>query len=221
MKTKNSNLKVTDVVSNYTGEGWVYSNIVKKHFFHPYNFLLKDPKPDEFDARGQVGSPQCGDVMKMWIKVDPKTKKIKKLKWRTFGCASAIAATSMFSVMATEKGGMKVEEALKIRPQDIMERLGGLPARKVHCSVLCDKAFQQAANNYFRTTSQFKKIITEGSKVVDKRLNITERDIEQSVLEGAKTLVDVQKKLKVGVGDPKAIPEIEQLIRFYLEKYYG
>ena len=78
MKTKNSNLKVTDVVSNYTGEGWVYSNIVKKHFFHPYNFLLKDPKPDEFDARGQVGSPQCGDVMKMWIKVDPKTKKIKK-----------------------------------------------------------------------------------------------------------------------------------------------
>jgi hypothetical protein len=159
--------------------------------------------------------------MKMWIKVDPKTGKIKKLKWRTFGCASAIAATSMFSVMATEKGGIKVEDALKIRPQDIMERLGGLPARKVHCSVLCDKAFQQAANNYFRNTKQYQKIIVDGSKVVDKRLNITERDIESSVLEGARNLLDVQKKLKVGVGDPKAIPEIEQLIRFYKEKYYG
>ena len=61
----------------------------------------------------------------------------------------------------------------------------------------------------------------EGSKVVDKRLNITEQDIEGAVLEGARSLLDVQKKLKVGVGDPKAIPEIEQLIRFYQEKYYG
>jgi NifU-like protein involved in Fe-S cluster formation len=225
MKTKKSNLKKTDVVSQNKGEGWVYSNIVKEHFFHPHNFLSKDdPKgtpPNEFDAEGQVGSPQCGDVMKMWIKIDPKTEKIKKLKWRTFGCASAIAATSMFSVMVTEKGGMKIADALKILPQDIMARLGGLPARKVHCSVLCDKAFVQAVNNYFRNTKQYKRIIIEGSKVVDKRLNITEQDIEAAVLEGAKNLLDVQKKLKVGVGDPKAIPEIEQLIRFYQEKYYG
>ena len=221
MKVKKSDLKIKDVVSQYAGEGWVYSEIVKKHFFHPANLLLKDPKKNEFDAEGQVGSPQCGDVMKMWLKIDPKTEKIKKLKWRTFGCASAIAATSMFSVMVTEKGGMKIDDALKVRPQDIMERLGGLPARKVHCSVLCDKAFQQAANNYFRNTQQHQKIIVTGSKVIDKRLNITEKDIEGAVLDGAKTLLDVQKKLKVGVGDPEAIPEIEQLIRFYNEKYYG
>lgn len=207
--------------TNSKTEEWVYSKIVKKHFYNPKNFLAKDPKPKDFDAEGQVGSPQCGDVMKIWIKVDPKTKKIKKLKWRTFGCASAIAATSMFSVMATEKGGMTVDEALKIKPQDIMARLGGLPARKVHCSVLCDKAFRQAANNYFKATKQYNKIVVEGSKVVDKRLNITERDIEEAVLEGAKNLSDVQKKLKVGVGDPEAIPQIEQSIRFYLEKYYG
>jgi NifU-like protein involved in Fe-S cluster formation len=218
---KKSNLKITDVVSQQNGAGWIYSDVVKDHFFHPRNFLLKDAKPGDFGAEGQVGSPQCGDVMKMWIKVDPKTEKIKKLKWRTFGCASAIAATSMFSVMATEKGGMKIGDALKIRPQDIMARLEGLPARKVHCSVLCDKAFRQAANNYFRNTKQYQKIIVEGSKVIDKRLNITEQDIEGAVLEGAKNLLDVQKKLKVGVGDPKAIPEIEQLIRFYQEKYYG
>ena len=221
MKIKNKKIKKPDVVNKNTGEGWIYSDIVKDHFFHPRNFLPKLPKAKEFDAEGQVGSPQCGDVMKIWIKIDPKSEKIKKLKWRTFGCASAIAATSMFSVMATEKGGMKIDRALKIKPQDIMARLGGLPVRKVHCSVLCYKAFRQAANNYFRNTGQHKKIIVEGSKVIDKRLNITEQDIEGAVLEGARTLVDVQKKLKVGVGDPSSIPEIEQLIRFYQEKYYG
>ena len=221
MINKKQNLKVSDVVSPQTGAGWAYSEKVKAHFFHPKNFLDKDPKDGEFDVEGQVGSPACGDVMRMWAKIDPKTEKVKKLKWRTFGCASAIAATSMFSVMATEKKGMTIDEVLKIRPQDIMERLGGLPARKVHCSVLCDKAFQKTANNYFRQTGQHARIITEGSKVVDSRLNITDKDIEEAVLDGAKTLVDVQQKLKVGVGDPESIPEIEQLIRFYKEKYYG
>ena len=95
---------MSEVVNENSGNGWVYSNTVKDHFFHPKNFLSKEPKKGEFNAEGQVGSPQCGDVMKMWIKIDPKTEKIKKLKWKTFGCASAIAATSMFSVMVTEKG---------------------------------------------------------------------------------------------------------------------
>jgi NifU-like protein involved in Fe-S cluster formation len=218
---QNISNKKSDVLNNQPGSGWVYSDIVKKHFFKPKNFLAKDPKPGEFNAVGQVGSPQCGDVMKMWLFVDPKTEKVKKLKWRTFGCASAIAATSMFSVMVTEKGGMTLENALKIKPQDILKRLGGLPGRKVHCSVLCDKAFVQTANNYFRNTQQHNRIIVEGTKIIDKRLNITEKDIEGAVLDGARNLLDVQKKLKVGAGDPDAIPEIEQLIRFYTEKYYG
>lgn len=215
------NLKTADVISRYTGQGWVYSEIVKDHFFHPRNLLLKDPKPGEYNAVGQVGAVQCGDVMKMWLKIDPETERIKDLKWRTFGCASAIATTSIFSVMVTEKGGMKIDEALKVRPQDIMKRLGGLPARKVHCSVLADKAFRATVNNYFRQTGQHQRVIVEGSRIIDKRLNITERDIEEAVLEGAQNLLDVQRKLKVGVGDPQAIPEIEQLIRFYKEKYYG
>lgn len=221
MKKAKNNLKKPDITGFGPGQGWVYSDIVKKHFFRPKNLLLRDLKVNEFDAEGQVGSPQCGDVMKMWIKLDSNSKKIKQLKWRTFGCASAIAATSIFSVMVTEKGGMTIEKALKIKPQDILKRLGGLPTRKVHCSVLCDKAFQKVANNYFRASGQHNKIIVEGSKVIDKRLNITEKDIEEAVLDGARNLLDVQKKLKVGVGDPKAIPEIEQLIRFYNEKYYA
>lgn len=204
-----------------TGQSWVYSDEVKDHFFNPRNLLLKDPKAGECDAIGEVGSPACGDVMKMWIKIDKERDRIADLKWRTFGCGSAIAATSMFSVMATENGGMKIDDALAIKPQDIMKRLGGLPDRKIHCSVLADKAFRKAMNNYFRETGQIKRIMVEGQKVVDQRLNITDKDIEEAVLEGARTLSDVQKKLKVGVGDKNAIPEIEQLIRFYAEKYYG
>lgn len=131
-----------------SGGEWIYSETVKKHFFHPRNILLREPKKGEFDAESIVGSPACGDVMKMWIKIDPKTKRIKKLKWRTFGCASAIASTSIFSMMLTEHGGMKLEDALKITPKDIMKRLGGLPPYKIHCSVLADQAFRQAAENY-------------------------------------------------------------------------
>jgi len=219
-KTK-KDLKIADVVSETAGESWVYSDIVKDHFFHPRNLLLKDPKPGEFDAEGQIGAPQCGDIMRMWIKIDSETERIKKLKWRTFGCGSAIATTSIFSVMITEKGGMKIDDALKIRPQEIMKRLGGLPARKVHCSVLADKAFRKTINNYFRKTGQYQRIIVEGAKVIDKDLNITDKDIEEAVLEGAKTVEDLQKRLKVGIGNPESLPEIEQLLRFYQEKYHG
>lgn len=134
-----------------SGGEWVYSEKVKKYFFHPQNILLRDPKPGEFDASGAVGSPACGDVMKMWLKIDPKTQRIKDLKWRSFGCATAIASTSVFSVMATEKGGMRLEDALKLTPRDIIKRLGGLPSYKIHCSVLADQAFRAAAENYYKT----------------------------------------------------------------------
>ncbi len=129
---------------------WIYSETVKDHFFNPRNILLIDPKAGEFDAEGTVGNPACGDVMKMWIKIDPKTERIKKLKWRTFGCASAIASTSMFSQMVMAGGGMKLNDALKLTPQDIMKRLGGLPPYKIHCSVLADQAFREAADNYYK-----------------------------------------------------------------------
>jgi len=220
MKDEKKTEEKFEVVNTHTGQGWVYSDIVKDHFFKPRNLLLEEPK-DSFDATGEVGSPACGDMMQMWINVDTKKDTITELKWKTFGCGSAIAATSMFSVMVTENGGMKIDEALKIKPQDIMERLGGLPDRKIHCSVLADKAFRKTMNTYFREHDAPSRIITDGAKVIDEKLNITDHDIEEAVLEGARTLEEVQSKLKAGAGSPEAIPEIEQLIRFYSEKYYG
>lgn len=210
-----------DVVNKYTGNSWAYTKEVRDHFFQPKNLLLEDPTEAKYDAEGVVGSPACGDVMRIWINVDPKKDRITELKWRTFGCASAIASTSMLSVMVTEKGGMKVDKALDIRPQDIMDRLGGLPDRKIHCSVLGDKALRAAINNWFKKTKQFSRIIVEGQQIIDPNTKTTEADIEEAVLEGATTLEAVQKRTKVGVGYPECLPKVEELIRFYREKYFG
>lgn len=123
--------------------------------------------------------------------------------------------------MVTENGGMPIEDALKLRPQDIMMRLGGLPARKVHCSVLGDKALRSAVNDYYRKSGQIDKVEVEAGRLIDKVLKITDHDIEEAVLEGADTLEKVQVRTKVGTGDPSCIPEVENLIRFYKEKYFG
>jgi NifU-like protein involved in Fe-S cluster formation len=204
------------------GGGWLYSDTVKDHFFNPRNFMhYGEEEKFKFNGLGRVGSPACGDEMVLWIDVDEKTEKIKACRWRTFGCGSAISSTSVLSEMITENGGMKIDDALKIRPQDIMARLGGLPDRKVHCSVLGDKALQAAINDYFRRTNQHQRVVTAGAKIIDKDLNITDKDIEEAVLEGAKTLADLQKKLKIGIINKENLPAIDELLRFYQEKYYG
>ncbi len=217
-------MKKPDIINQHTGGSWAYSDIVKSHFFHPRNLLWEMPDKKEskkFDAEGLVGSPACGDVMRVWLNIDLKTERIKEFKWRTFGCGSAIAATSMLSVMVTEKGGMKIEKALAIKPQDIMKRLGGLPDRKVHCSVLGDKALCAAINDWFKKHEKFDRILVEGARLIDPYTKVTEADVEEAVLEGATTLEAVQKRTKVGVGYKECLPRVEELIRFYREKYYG
>ena len=129
------------------GENWFYSQEVKEHFFFPRNILF-DETNYRADGVGSVGNSQCGDMMNVWIKVTKKTKRIKECKWRTFGCASAIASASMMSVMATENGGLDLDAAQNLKPKDIVKRLGGLPDRKFHCSVLGHKALKEAVIDY-------------------------------------------------------------------------
>jgi NifU-like protein involved in Fe-S cluster formation/bacterioferritin-associated ferredoxin len=209
-----------DITPAKNGGGSFYSDVVKEHFFHPKNFM-EDESGYKADGQGMVGSPACGDVMRVWIKVDDESRRIKDLKWKTFGCASAIAATSMMSVMVTEGEGMTLDEARKLRPQDITERLHGLPTRKIHCSVLGDKALRSAINDYYRKMGETDNVEIESGRIIDKVLKITDHDIEEAVLDGAVNLEDVQRKTKVGTGDQSCIPEVEQLIRFYREKYFG
>lgn len=217
---KDQKMKSTDAdVRSRDGESWFYSDIVKDHFFNPRNFASQDPKPEEFNAIGRVGSPACGDELKVWLWVDPASEKIKSFKWKTFGCGSAIAATSVTSEIVTENGGLTLTAARQLKPQDIIERLGGLPNRKIHCSVLCDKALREAINDYYRRSGQIKKIQDEGARIIDPITKITDKDIEQAVLSGAVTLEQVQQKTKVGLGAPEIIPAVEELIKFYREKY--
>jgi len=206
---------------NQDGSGWIYSKRVKEHFFDPKNLLKGDPDQYKADGVGYVGSPACGDMMKMWIKIDPKTDRIKECKWRTFGCASAIASTSILSEMATENGGMKLDEAFKIKPQDIVERLAGLPDRKIHCSVLGDKALRAAINDYFRKSKQENRITKDKAKIICECLHVTDHEIEDAVLEGKLTYEEVQKKTKCGTGCGTCKPRIEELIEQYKIQYFG
>jgi len=142
-------MSTPDLQSKDKQQEWFYSEEVRRHFFNPYKFMKdEEEKTFEADGVGQVGSPACGDMMKLWIKVDKKTQKIIDCRWRTYGCGSAIASTSALAEMITENGGMSIEDALKIKPQDIMARLGGLPEIKIHCSVLGDQALRAAVDDY-------------------------------------------------------------------------
>ena len=139
--------KTPDIYACGGKSSWLYSDIVKDHFFNPRNLLVEEANYVA-DGVGIVGSPACGDMMVVWIKVDKKAQRIKECKWRTFGCASAIASTSIMSVIATESGGMLLKHAKRLTPEAILERLGGLPDQKYHCSVLGHQALREAILDY-------------------------------------------------------------------------
>lgn len=128
-------------------QDWVYSETVKEHFLNPRNFLMGN---EEFacDAVGLVGNPVCGDQMKMYIKVGTSAdgrEIIEDVRWKTYGCASAIASTSALSEIAK---GKTLDAALAITAQDIDDYLGNLPKHKFHCSVLGHDALRDAIAKY-------------------------------------------------------------------------
>ena len=124
---------------------WIYSDLVKQHFLEPKNFLMGDESKYPHNCQGIVGNPICGDQMLMMLQVDSETDVIKDVKWKTYGCASAIASTSALSELAK---GQTLDQALKISAEDIAKFLGGLPKHKFHCSVLGHEALAKAIANY-------------------------------------------------------------------------
>lgn len=117
----------------------LYNDTVMEHFMNPRNVgELENP-----DGTGTYGSPVCGDMMQIQIKVENDV--ITDAKFKTFGCGSAIASSSMATSMII---GKTVEEALEVSNKQIIEELGGLPAVKVHCSVLADHAIKAAIYDY-------------------------------------------------------------------------
>ena len=120
-----------------------YSNKVLAHYNHPRNVGSLD-KSDPNVGTGMVGAPECGDVMKLQVRVNPETGIIEEAKFKTFGCGSAIASSSL----ATEwLHGKSVDEALAIKNTDIVNELS-LPPVKIHCSVLAEDAIKAAIADY-------------------------------------------------------------------------
>lgn len=198
-----------------------YSDLLMDHFSNPRNILKMKEEEYGADGVGNVGNPTCGDMMKVWIKINKDNERITDLKWKTFGCASAIASTSIMSEMVTEKEGMTLEQALSLKPKDIMERLGGLPAIKIHCSVLGDKALRSAIHDYFEKTGQQGRILEQKAKVVCNCLNVTDHEIEEWVLEGVKDFESLQEKCKISTGCGECRPEAERHFQQYLNKYFA
>jgi nitrogen fixation NifU-like protein len=171
---------------------WLYSDTVKDHFTHPRNVLLEDESTFTANARGQTGNIKCGDQMLMLLTI--KDDVITDVRWKTYGCASAIASTSMLSEIIK---GMNIEDAYTIRPQDLVEKLGGLPEYKIHCSVLGDKALRTAIDDYLAKTGRsglFKEPATE----ICHCLSITDKDIEEAFHHGVRTWEALQEATKIG-----------------------
>ena len=118
----------------------LYSDKVMDHFRNPRNL----GKMDDADGIGEVGNAKCGDIMKMYIKV--KDGVITDVKFNTFGCGSAIASSSMATEIIK---GKSIHESLELTNKAVAEALDGLPAHKMHCSVLAEEAIKKALTDYF------------------------------------------------------------------------
>lgn len=117
-----------------------YSEKVMDHFANPRNV----GEMENADGIGEVGNPKCGDIMKMYIKVDDDV--ITDVSFKTFGCGAAIATSSMATELVK---GHTIEEALQLTNKAVMEALDGLPPVKVHCSVLAEQAIKAAVSDYY------------------------------------------------------------------------
>lgn len=118
----------------------LYSEKVMDHFTHPRNVGIIE----NADGVGEIGNAKCGDIMKMYLKVEDNV--ITDVKFETFGCGSAIATSSMATEMIK---GKSIDEALKLTNKAVAEALDGLPAHKMHCSVLAEEAIKAAVKDYY------------------------------------------------------------------------
>ncbi|GHU42098.1 iron-sulfur cluster assembly scaffold protein [Spirochaetia bacterium] len=173
---------------------WLYSDIVKKHFSDPQNVLLEDENTFPTDGKGQTGNIKCGDQMLMMLQI--KDDIITDVRWKTYGCASAIASTSMLS--ETIKG-MNIRDAYNIKPEDLVKKLGGLPENKIHCSVLGDKALRAAIDDYLAKNGRAGMFKVDAVEICH-CLGITDKDIENAFKNGAKTWEALQNATKAGSG---------------------
>ncbi len=187
---------------------WNYTEKVYEHFKNPRNVgEIENP-----DAVGEVGSIICGDALKLTLRIDKAEDKITDAKFKTFGCASAIASSSALTEMIK---GKTLAEASKITNHEIAEYLGGLPSEKMHCSVMGMEALEAAIKNY-RGGKAEKVILDSGARLVCKCFSVTEGKILRAIKEeNLRTVEEVTNFTKAGGGCRQCVGEIEKILKDY------
>ncbi len=184
---------------------WDYTDKVMDHFRHPRNV---GAVPNA-DATGQVGSLVCGDALKLTLKINKETEVIEDAKFETFGCASAIASSSVLTEMIK---GKTLAEASKITNQDIADELGTLPAEKMHCSVMGMEALEAAVKSY-RQGGQPVVFEQQAEKIVCHCFNVSEDTIIKAIRANhLKTVEEVTFYTKAGGGCGQCKGEIQKIL---------
>jgi NifU-like protein len=179
---------------------WEYTNKVQQHFLHPKNVgEIENP-----DGIGEVGSLACGDALKLTFKLDDKGV-ISEAKFKTFGCASAIASSSVLTEMIV---GMNLDEAAKVTNEDIADRLGGLPKEKMHCSVMGREALESAIANY----RGLKLPMAEGELVCE-CFGVTDFEVIRAIKEShLHSVEEITNFTKAGGGCGKCLDRLREIL---------
>jgi NifU-like protein len=179
---------------------WEYTDKVQEHFLNPRNVGVVE----NADGVGEVGSIACGDALKLTFKVD-ENQRITEVKFQTFGCASAIASSSVLTEMLA---GKTIAEAEKITNDDIVRELGGLPKEKMHCSVMGQEALEKAIACY-----RGKPVEDKEGEVVCECFGVTDVEIRRALTTHSLIAVeDVTNYIKAGGGCGKCHDRIQELI---------
>lgn len=181
---------------------WDYSEKVTDYYRNPRNA----GSIEDADAIGEAGSLSCGDMLKLYLKVD-KNGIITDAKFQTFGCGSAVASSSILTEMVI---GLHIDEARKITNKQIVEKLGGLPPEKMHCSVMGHEALAAAIANYYNEEIT---IPTGEDEMVCHCFDITRSHLEKEIKENnLKTLQDVINYTKAGGGCGRCQAKIKEVL---------
>jgi len=194
---------------------WDYSEKVMDHYRNPRNVGTID----DADLIGEAGSLACGDSLKLFIKLDGN--KIVDAKFQTFGCGSAVASSSILTEMII---GKTLDEVKKITNKDIADQLDGLPAQKMHCSVMGREALEDALKKYYDEDDWEELELTDdhshaGEKIICTCFNVTENQIWEAIkINNLTTLDDVTNYTKAGGACGRCKGLIQDMINTYLKK---
>lgn len=192
---------------------WEYSDKVKDHFKNPRNV----GSIENADAIGEAGALSCGDKLKLYLKIENNV--IKDAKFQTFGCGSAVAASSILTEMLI---GKTLDEAKKITNKQIADELDGLPPEKMHCSVMGREALEDALKNYQKDEDWSELEDDEkqdGQNIICHCFSVTEQQIVDAIVKnGAKTMEDISKITSAGLACGRCKENILNILKKYVKQ---